>query len=231
MSAVIFDCDGVLVDSEVLAEDTLEAHLKAWLPDVDVARELGQALGMTTSNILRHLQTLSRHTLPDDAVEQVDTAIEARLARELRAIDGAFEAISAIPFAMAVVSNSNRRRIEASLDSTGLAVALKNAPILSADQVPAPKPDPAIYRLAAQTLGVSPHHCLAVEDSVAGVRSAVAAGLTVVGFVGASHIGEDQADRLVEAGAWQVAFHMRELGVLIDTWHTRTPNDATTPSF
>ena len=88
MRTLIFDCDGVLVDSEAIAEDTLVAYLSRWLPDLNIDQALGQALGMTTADILRHLEALSAHALPLDATEQVDTAIEARLARELKAIDG-----------------------------------------------------------------------------------------------------------------------------------------------
>lgn len=218
MKAVIFDCDGVLVDSEVLAEETLHAHLEAWLPDVDVATELGQALGMTTADILRHLETMSRHALPDDALARVDAAIEARLVRELRAIDGASVAVKAITLPKAVVSNSNRRRVEASLAATGLDAALVDAPRFCADEVSAPKPDPALYRLATQALGAEPRACLAVEDSVAGVRAAVGAGLTVVGFIGAGHHDADQARRLEEAGAWRVIERMSELGLLVEQW-------------
>ncbi|MFI0472740.1 HAD family hydrolase [Halomonas sp. HMF6819] len=218
MRAVIFDCDGVLVDSEILAENTLQEHLQAWLPDVDVAAELNQALGMTTANIVAQLQTLSRHALPDNAVDQVDAAIEARLSRELCAIEGAAEAIEACPFVTAVVSNSHRRRVEASLAATGLDRVLDGALIVTAEQVANPKPAPDLYLLAAKNIELSPKACLAVEDSVAGVRAAVAAGLTVVGFVGASHLDERQAERLRDAGAWRVIARFDELGALVASW-------------
>ncbi|WNL41351.1 HAD family phosphatase [Halomonas sp. PAMB 3264] len=218
MRAVIFDCDGVLVDSEILAEHTLQTHLQAWLPDVDVAAELNQALGMTTANIIAHLQTLSRHTLPDNAVDQVDAAIKARLSRELRAIEGASEAITACLHVTAVVSNSHRRRVEASLAATGLDRVLDGALIVTAEQVANPKPAPDLYLLAARKLELPPQACLAVEDSVAGVRAAVAAGLTVVGFVGASHLDERQAERLRDAGAWRVIASFDELGALVASW-------------
>ncbi len=96
MKALIFDCDGVLVDSEALAEETLETHLGQWLPDLDIPTLLSQALGMTTADILKHLAQLSRHQLPPDASERVDSAIEARLARELTAIAGVHDAVSSL---------------------------------------------------------------------------------------------------------------------------------------
>lgn len=218
MRALIFDCDGVLVDSEAIAEGTLIEYLNRWLPDLDVAQVLGQALGMTTADILRHLETLSAYALPPDATEQVDTAIEDRLARELNAIEGAEKAIRSITLKKAVVSNSRRRRVLASLAGTQLADALGDVPIFTADQVASPKPDPALYRLAASQLGQVPSNCLVVEDSVAGVTAARGAGMCVIGFVGASHVDAEQAKRLVQAGAWRILEHMKGLEALVDEW-------------
>ncbi|AXY41034.1 HAD family hydrolase [Halomonas sp. JS92-SW72] len=215
MDTLIFDCDGVLVDSEAIAEGTLVALIGEWLPDLDIDAELSQALGMTTANILAHLQGLSMHRLPPAATERVDDTIEARLALELQAIPGVAAAIEAIDLPKAVVSNSRRRRVLASLATTGLALRLDGAPIFTAEQVARPKPDPALYRLAAATLGVAPARCLVVEDSVSGVTAAHAAGMTVIGFTGASHIQPGQAERLAAAGAWRVIAHMQELPALV----------------
>ena len=169
MKALIFDCDGVLVDSEALAEETLETHLGQWLPDLDIPTLLSQALGMTTADILKHLAQLSRHQLPPDASERLDEA-------------------------------------------------LGDVPIFAAEQVDNPKPDPAIYRVAAHELGCPPSRCLVVEDSVAGVPAAHAAGMRVIGFVGASHIDDEQPNRLLAAGAWRILPHMRGLRALVDEW-------------
>lgn len=215
MDTLIFDCDGVLVDSEAIAEATLVALLGEWLPDLDADAALGQALGMTTADILAHLEGLSAHRLPARAAERVDETIEARLARELRAMPGVAAAIAAIDLPRAVVSNSRRQRVVASLGSTGLASVLGEVPIFTAEQVERPKPDPALYRLAAATLGVVPERCLVVEDSVSGVTAAHAAGMRVIGFTGASHVQPGQARRLVAAGAWRVIEHMQELPALV----------------
>lgn len=221
METLIFDCDGVLVDSEAIAEATLVALLGEWLPDLDADAALGQALGMTTAHILRHLEGLSAHRLPDNATERVDETIEARLAEELRAMPGVAAAIDAIELPKAVVSNSRRRRVLASLATTGLAAHLDGAPIFTAEQVARPKPDPALYRLAAETLGTLPERCLVVEDSVSGVRAARGAGMTVIGFTGASHVQPGQAERLHEAGAWRVIAQMRDLEPLVAAWRVQ----------
>ncbi len=215
METLIFDCDGVLVDSEAIAEATLVELLGEWLPDLEADTVLSQALGMTTAHILRHLEGLSAHRLPPAATERVDETIEARLARELEAMPGVAEAIAAIDLPKAVVSNSRRRRVLASLATTGLDAWLDGAPVFTAEQVAHPKPDPALYRLAAETLGISPAHCLVVEDSVSGVTAAHAAGMTVIGFIGASHVQPGQAERLQAAGAWRVIDRMQALPALV----------------
>lgn len=215
METLIFDCDGVLVDSECIAEATLLALVGEWLPDLTADTVLSQALGMTTADILRHLEGLSRHRLPADATARVDDSVEARLVRELRPIPGVVEAIAAVGLPKAVVSNSRRKRVLASLATTGLDVRLGDAPVFTADQVPRPKPDPALYRLAAETLGLPAARCLVVEDSVSGVTAAHAAGMTVIGFTGASHVRPGQAERLREAGAWRVIDRMPALPALV----------------
>lgn len=218
MQTLLFDCDGVLVDSEAIAETTLIELLGEWLPDLDADTMLRQALGMTTADILSHLEAQSAHRLPPQAAERVDSTIEARLAKELTAIDGVASALAEITLPKAVVSNSRRQRVVSSLATTGLAPLLAEAPIFTAEQVARPKPDPALYRLAAETLGRDPRQCLVVEDSVAGVTAAHAAGMTVIGFIGASHIEEGQRARLLEAGAWYVIGHMRELAPRVSDW-------------
>lgn len=218
MERLIFDCDGVLVDSEAIAEATLAERLSTWLPDVDIEARLGEALGLTTGAILERLAACSRHELPEDALRAIDREIERRLARELCAIDGVAEVIVRLGMSMAVVSNSHRGRVRDSLAKTGLDTLLGEVPIFCAEQVTDPKPDPGLYRLAAETLSSLPRDCLVVEDSVAGVTAARAAGMTVIGFTGASHVPPGQAERLLEAGAWRAMTSMRELPALVMAW-------------
>lgn len=215
MDMLIFDCDGVLVDSEHIAEASLVTLLGEWLPDLDADTVLSQALGMTTADILRHLEGISAYSLPVGAVETVDASVEARLAEELNPMPGVADAITAIDLPKVVVSNSRRQRVLTSLATTGLDTRLGSAPVFTAEQVAHPKPDPALYRLAADTLGVSPTRCLVVEDSVSGVTAAHAAGMTVIGFIGASHVRPGQAQRLRQAGACQVIANMQELPALV----------------
>ncbi|SHE55582.1 Haloacid dehalogenase superfamily, subfamily IA, variant 2 with 3rd motif like haloacid dehalogenase/haloacid dehalogenase superfamily, subfamily IA, variant 3 with third motif having DD or ED [Modicisalibacter ilicicola DSM 19980] len=215
---LIFDCDGVLVDSETLAEGVLRECLAAWLPDLHAETELRQALGMTTRAILEKLVRRSAHDLPHDALARIEQAIEARLATDLRAIDGIAEAIRAIDLPLAIVSNSGRHRVESSLTYTGLSAALGDVPLFTAEQVERPKPHPDVYQLAARSLGCAPRDCLVVEDSVSGVTAAHAAEMMVIGFIGASHIEPGHDRRLMQAGAWQVLPEMRHLASLVARW-------------
>jgi len=226
METLIFDCDGVLVDSEVIAEMTLAERLAEWLPDLDIETEIGKALGQTTAAILAGLESASQHPLPQDALTLIDDEIEARLAHDLIAIDGVADAIARLTLSKAVVSNSRRLRVESSLNRTGLAEVFGALPIFCAEQVARPKPAPDIYLLAAKTLGVEPADCLVVEDSVSGATAARAAGMTVIGFVGASHIAPGHDQRLDDLGVWRVMRHMSELPGLVQAWQQRRGSHA-----
>lgn len=221
METLIFDCDGVLVDSEAIAEKTLIQRLGEWLPDIQPDSALRQALGMTTAAILEHIERGSTHQLPGDALERIDTDIEARLARELLAIEGVAEVVARLDMPLAIVSNSRRQRVVASLEATGLDAWLGSVPLFTADQAERPKPDPAVYLLAARSMECSPAECLVIEDSVSGVKAAHAAGMTVIGFTGASHIEAGHEQRLLEAGAWQIMNDMQGLEALIAQWRDR----------
>ena len=218
METLIFDCDGVLVDSEIVAEATLVQQLGQLLPDIPEDVALRQALGMTTAAILAQLERQSMHLLPADALERIDGAIEARLAEELSAVEGVAETLARIELPLAIVSNSRRRRVLASLAVTGLDARLGEVPLFTADEVERPKPAPDLYLLAARRLGRAPGDCLVVEDSVSGVTAAHAAGMTVIGFTGASHIEAGHAERLHQAGAWRVLPAMHGLEALIQQW-------------
>ncbi|QEA40702.1 HAD-IA family hydrolase [Pistricoccus aurantiacus] len=219
MEILIFDCDGVLVDSEIIAEKVLQECLADWLPDLHAEDELRQALGMTTGAILDKLARRSTHALPTNALARIERAIDARLATDLEAIQGVAEAIRKLEIPLAIVSNSGRRRVAVSLKATGLDAELSQVPLFTAEQVERPKPEPDVYRLAARSMGCAPTECLVVEDSVSGVTAAQAAGMTVIGFTGASHIEPGYDRRLQQAGAWGIMADMQDLESLVQRWH------------
>jgi beta-phosphoglucomutase-like phosphatase (HAD superfamily) len=120
-----------------------------------------------------------------------------------------------VPLPAAVVSNSRMKRVQASVRRAGLQQVFGER-VFSAEQVARPKPYPDVYLFAAQQLGVEPAKCLVVEDSVAGLNAARAAGMKTIAFVGASHIPEGYADALRKMGMTRIMEHMDELPALVE---------------
>lgn len=218
IQCVIFDCDGVLVDSETLAMRVINEHLTGLLPGVDLQPLLFDAPGHQTHAIVANVEERSGHRLPEGISGELDRAVEEALDRDLEPISGVFEALEKIPQPKAVVSNSRLERVQRSLAATGLDRMLNGTPLFSAEQVERPKPAPDLYAFAARALGLDATQCLVVEDSEAGVTAARAAGLAVIGFVGAGHVGPDHADRLKAAGAAVIVRHMDDLPAVVRSW-------------
>jgi HAD superfamily hydrolase (TIGR01509 family) len=148
--------------------------------------------------------------LPPGFFERLDQAIVETLQREAAPIRGVREALEQISLPIAVASNSSRDWIELSVGRAGLSKRIGEA-IFSADRVARPKPAPDVYLLAARESGVAPARCLVVEDSETGVAAALAAGMSVIGFTGASHIPAHHPGRLLALGARQIVETMDQL--------------------
>ncbi|MBL8258630.1 MAG: HAD family hydrolase [Candidatus Competibacteraceae bacterium] len=217
MDAVIFDCDGVLVDSEVLALHVLERELALLMPTIDAAPLLQNTAGTSTADILAMIERRTGQTLPPGTVPKIIDAIDQALDEELEPIPGAREAIERIPTLKAVASNSSLASVRRSVARAGL-TGYFGERMFSADMVAKPKPAPDLYRYAAERLGVSPARCLVVEDSVPGTTAAHAAGMTVIGFTGASHVPPDQEQQLYRAGATLVIDRMDGLAERVNGW-------------
>jgi HAD superfamily hydrolase (TIGR01509 family) len=182
LEAVIFDMDGVLIDSEPLHFAVLSEVL-AKSGHALTRAENEQFIGTTTEAMFMTL--IARHGLPGSVVEYEQRYDEAllRVLQEPHAaapgVVALLDRLRALGKWVGVASSSRRLWIDATLRSLGLADAFDV--VVGGDDVERGKPDPAIYLLAAQRLGVDPERCLAIEDSPNGVRSARAAGMTVLG--------------------------------------------------
>lgn len=207
---VVFDCDGVLVDSEVLANRAVAELLSGWIPGLDMGAFSTRFAGVSDAEIIEVLAEEHGVAFPDDLERRVDDAIDALLLAELRPIPGVADALAAIPGPKAVASNSPHHRVVASLGRAGITRHFGDR-LFTADTVANPKPAPDVYRLAAETLGADPARCLAVEDSVSGVTAARTAGMTVIGFTGASHTWPEHATALRQAGAANTVAAMADL--------------------
>jgi HAD superfamily hydrolase (TIGR01509 family) len=200
--AILFDCDGVLVDSEILGLEDCAAYLR------------GHGLAYTGADLVRLFTGLRDDVFSARLIEAYrnandknpppdffDGLIEERRKKrdELKAVEGAAEALRAIPI-KAVASSSRAIYLESKLKRTGL-WDLVAPHVYSGDEVAHGKPAPDIYLHAAEKLGVPPSRCLVVEDSVNGVASGLAAGMSVIGFTGGGHCFEGHGERLSAAGA------------------------------
>ncbi|HXO69594.1 MAG TPA: HAD family hydrolase, partial [Bradyrhizobium sp.] len=197
---VIFDCDGVLVDSEVIScrahAATLTRHGYPITEDQVFDRFLGRSMRQATLEVEAELG----RSLPDDFHTQVYSEIFREFATSLQATPHIVETLAAITLPVCVASSGPPEKISASLNRVGLYGRF--APhIFSAVHVKAGKPAPDLFLFAAEQMKVSPARCLVIEDSVSGIAAARAAGMAVLGYHGGSHCRPGHADTLRAAGA------------------------------
>ncbi len=211
---VIFDCDGVLVDSEVLAVEAFVAVLReAGLPATPAMIE--RCFGMKQADILLAVSEQTGLDVPADVAAELWPATRALFERELRPMPGVAAFIDGLGGrARCVASSSNPERIRLSLTLTGLADRFGEA-VFSSHQVARGKPAPDLFLFAAERMGVDPGRCLVIEDSTYGVQGARAAGMRAVGFVGGSHIPAGHADALERAGAETVTRAWDDIRALV----------------
>jgi HAD superfamily hydrolase (TIGR01509 family) len=209
MTLLIFDCDGVLVDSEVIAHQTLlDALATIGLSmSLQEAFELfsGRSLKDTTALIERRLG----RPLPAEFLEHSRERLFGRFRAGLKPVADVANAIHALPFRRCVASSSSPERLSLALEVTGLAPLFEHT--FSATQVERGKPAPDLFLFAAKQMSAKPAHCIVIEDSTLGVEAGRAAGMRVIGFAGASHATEALADKLSTAGADRVIQTMRDL--------------------
>ncbi len=182
IGAVLFDCDGVLADTELLVNRLVAAELSArgWVMDAAEAR--AQFLGLAWP-AMRPLVEARTGPLPRDWERAFGHKIADLLARETVAIPGALEAVHRVAarLPVAVASNSSREELATKMARLALTETFGSR-VFSFEDVPHPKPAPDIYLAAARACGMDPARCVVVEDSITGVRAGLAAGCVVMGF-------------------------------------------------
>jgi HAD superfamily hydrolase (TIGR01509 family) len=215
MDLVVFDCDGVLVDSESIACGVEAEQLTAAGFPITAFEVRHRFVGISSAGMLRELERLHGRTLPDDFGELLQARVLDAFESELRAIPGIAEVLGRLDGSRCVASSSTPARIRRSLDLTDLRHYFEPH-IFSASQVERGKPAPDLFLFAAAQMRVAPARCVVVEDSVFGVAGAVAAGMAAIGFVGGNHCVSEDAERLRQAGARAVIDDMRDLPALLD---------------
>ena len=212
---VIFDCDGVLVDSELIAlSQTRRALGEAGLRLSD-AQTLERYLGRRLDSVVQLAQLELGSALPHDFPEELTREIVARFERELKGIEGVRQAVAALPGRVCVASSSAPERIRQSLILAGYD-GLFAPNIFSATMVAEGKPQPDLFLYAARQMGVDARQCLVIEDSVAGLLAAGGAGMESFAFVGGSHCQPPfDIEPLLAAGAVLTFDDMAQLPALI----------------
>ncbi len=198
---VIFDCDGVLVDSEVIALSVMRRRLEEAGLRLTDQETRERFLGRRLDSSLHKIETELGEPLPGAFRDDFSREILSAFARELKGVEGVRQAVEGLHTRVCVASSSGHERLRLSLRVAGYETMF--APnIFSAADVAEGKPSPDLFLHAASAMGVEPKDCLVIEDSVAGVVAARAAGMAVFGFVGASHFSPlDEGTHLTGAGA------------------------------
>jgi HAD superfamily hydrolase (TIGR01509 family) len=197
MKLVIFDCDGVLVDSEPIANRVLAEQLGAAGLRISVRDVMRQFIGRTRDGCLSLAAELLGRELPAGFGEAWDAALFEAFGRELRAVEGVVEVLRDLQVPCCVASNSSPERMDVSLRAAGLLPFFEGR-MFSAAAVAAPKPAPDLFLHAAKSMNTEPGACVVIEDTPGGVKAAVAAGMKALGYAGG---GYSSAEKLASEGA------------------------------
>lgn len=205
---VIFDCDGVLVDSESIANEVGAEWITALGWSMDAAEARARFLGLSDAAMFALIEQKIGRAITAKEIAQNHERITARFEAELKAIPGVVavvEDLAARSIPLAVASSGERAKILTNLAKVGLLNYFGHQ-ISSATEVAEAKPAPDVYLLAARKAGYEPSDCIAIEDSPNGVLAALRAGMKVIGFA-----RETPASDLTAAGAHQVFETMAEV--------------------
>ncbi len=208
---IIFDCDGTLVDSEVIAT---KVFMEYWASHgvhftEDEFKEKFIGVG-SNSPIIR--ETFAK--MPANAKEEGDRILHEEIQKNLTAVEGMTKLVSALKHDICVASNSSLNYVKAALNKTNLDRYFGEH-VYSAEQVKNPKPSPDLFLYACTKLGYEPQDCLVIEDSPSGVKAAQNANMQVVSFSGAAHFIPSLEERLKSLNANWHCSNINELGELL----------------
>jgi HAD superfamily hydrolase (TIGR01509 family) len=198
----MFDCDGVLVDSEVIAAAVDSEHLAEVGFKITPEEVIRRFAGLTSVDIVEIIEAEIGHPLAPGFLKEQKLELDRRLAAEVKAVPGAHDLLDRLDGQICVCSNSSLERLKLTMERTRLWDRFRPY-IYSAPEVGTrkPKPDPNVYLYAMEQFSRPPRETVVIEDSVFGVTAARQAGARVIGFTGASHAWPGLADLLSEAGA------------------------------
>jgi HAD superfamily hydrolase (TIGR01509 family) len=203
LQLVIFDCDGVLVDSEAISNGVLAQMLSAEGLATTLAQARRDYQGLLLDDVLLRAQAKLGHALPEGWLACYERKRSQAFRRELQTVAGAAAAVARIKAAgvrVCVASQGKLEKTQLSLELTGLRGLFDDAALFTAHAVPRGKPHPDLFLHAASAMGAEPARCAVVEDTPSGVTAAVAAGMRALGYS-----ADSDETALREAGAELVA--------------------------
>lgn len=207
---VIFDCDGVLIDSEMIYGRVDAEELTAAGYPIAAHEVVRRFTGHSSADMLRLIEEETGRPFPSGFAAMLRQKVEAAMVDELSAVVGIDRLLDRLSIPRCVASNTPLTRLRWCLAHTRLLPHFEPH-IFSASQVERPKPAPDLFLHAAARLGAPPERCLVIEDSTTGVRAAVAAGMPVLGFLAGSHCWPGLDEQLLAAGAGDVAHSCEEV--------------------
>ena len=222
----IFDCDGVLIDSEIVSARV----------DCEILREFGYEIapeelahryaGLTTDRIFQLAGEEIGREIPPEVIRRAERETDRRLSEEVEPVAGVHRMLDMLDGPRCICSNSRPERLQVSLAKAGLWDRFRPY-VFSAREVGEGrgKPAPDVFLHAAQLLETDPAEAVVVEDSVVGVTGAVAAGMRVIGFTGASHSWPGHGEALMDAGATTVVRRLLDVPATLEAlreWRPET---------
>ena len=206
---LIFDCDGVLVDSETITNRVFAGMLNELGIPVSIEDMFERFVGRSMPQCLEIITELLGHPVPDGFVDEYYSRSRTALHREVKAMPDIEIVLASVNLPFCVASSGTHEKMQTTLGVTGLLPHFSGK-IYSVTEVARSKPFPDVYLYAARQQGIEPAACAVIEDTPTGVRAGVAAGMTVFGFCALT-----PRQRLIDAGAHHTFERMRDLPALI----------------
>jgi HAD superfamily hydrolase (TIGR01509 family) len=209
---VIFDSDGVLVDSEAISNRVLARMLSAEGLPTTLAQARSEYQGLLLADVVAKAQKALGRPLPAGWAESYESARDEAFGADLRAVEGARDAVEGVSAAgrrVCVASQGRLRKIELCLGLTGLRALFAADALFSAESVARGKPHPDLFLHAAAQMGASPAECVVVEDTATGVAAGVAAGMRVLGYAA------DSDEAALRAAGAEIVWSMRDVPALV----------------
>jgi len=195
IKCLIFDCDGTLVDSELLCNEGLVIKLKEYGINEDAQTLLERYRGGKLANIVKDLEERHQQTFSDDFIVSYRQVVSDLFNAELQPVQGVEVALEALDLPKCVASNGPLHKMQEALIITGLAHHFSGN-LFSAYEAKSWKPDPGLFLHVAKAMGFKPEECAVIEDSVVGIEAALAANMKPIYY---NHLGDEHSNEQVES--------------------------------